>query len=162
MEQEKTLPTTPEQLREALLDAAVRQDWNQVDAIAPLAAGMRGDCLIKLLGSASYSANLDVRDAVMTAWSYIEPEQHRIVHFRRALEAMKENSHECVAIWAAVTVCRYVDELGFKESALAALRNFKDRISKMDKQEDGIDWNKTRDFVVEKTRERLPQLENFI
>lgn len=162
MEPEKTLPTTPEQLREALLDAAVKQDWDQADAIAPLAAGMNGDYLIKLLGSASYSANPDVRDAVMTTWSYIEPEQHRIVHFRRALEAMKEDNHECVSIWAAVTVCRYVEELGFKQTALAALKNFKDRIAKMDREENGTDWQETRDFVVGKTKERVPQLGKFI
>lgn len=47
---------------------------------------------------------------------------------------------------------------------LFCLHNYllKDRIAKMDKEEGGTDWQETRDFVVGKTKERVPQLGKFI
>lgn len=165
MTKEVNLPTNPEQLTEALIKAASEEDWDQVDAIAPIATKMPAERLIRFLGEASWSDNPNVRDAVMTAWSYLEPQTPplKLIHLRRALKVMLEDPAECPAVWAAVTIARYADESNPLETiACPSLKEFEIRIAEMDKQEGGTEWQETRNFVVEKTKNRVPQLAEFI
>jgi len=161
---EVSLPTTAEAVVGALKAAALRKDWDQVDALAPLAAKMNGDELVAVLYRSTRDTSDDIRDAAMTAWSFLEPttDEKRTAHFQRALNVMKADYHECSAIWAAATVVRYVDDERFGREARGALSEFKRRIGLMDRNERGEDWQETRNFVVGKNRERLPQLAKFI
>jgi len=160
---EKDLSTTPKELIAAVKEAAGKQDWDAVDKLAPLAAGMSGDTLVSLALEATWDKNDDVRDAAMTLWSFANPTPFgRNIHFVRAYSVMLRDPHESAAIWAAVTVARYLDSNDLGSMAKTGLAEFKERIEQMDKEENGADWQKTRDFVIEKVGDRVPNLANLI
>jgi len=164
---EKLVPcSSPKALTEAVVLAASQKDWDRVDRIAPLAAEMDGDGLVDCLYRHTRSTDLDIRDGAMTVWSYLNPKDYRTkhIHWGRAMDEMAMDEHECPAVWAAVTVCRYIDDPDpyFSEPAKIQLEKFRLRIKTMDEREKGDDWQKTRDFVVEKTKNRLPRLGELI
>lgn len=160
-------PTTPEQLVGIIVKAAGEEDWDTVDEIAPLAEGMFPEQLMTLLKPHVLSPNDNVRDAAMTLWSFLDLRkavfsQAQRIHFKTALKVMKEDLHECAAIWAAVTVARYADDEKFGVVACESLSGFRKRIKKMDEKEGGSDWKETKKYIVGKAKERVPRLENLI
>lgn len=161
---EELQPQNPEQLLEAVEIAAAKQDWEEVDRLVPFASQMDGDRLVVVVRASTRDENNDFRDAAMTLWSFITPvgREARIKHFRRALEIMMGDDHECAAVWAAVTVARYAEDEEFWASATEALRRFRERVSLMDLNEQGKDWSNTRSLVVEKVGNKVPDLKNLI
>lgn len=161
---EQVLPTTSEALREALISSAILRNWDEVDMVAPLAQEMPGDSLIKLFSEDTRDPRDDVRDGIMTAWFYINPQTPGGTrkHFEIALKVMQRDNHECAAIWAAMTVCRYTSSPRFGQKAKEALAAFKERVARMDEQEETTAWQETRDYIVDKAFGKVPYVDDFV
>jgi hypothetical protein len=160
-EDERQENLASEQLVGALIKNAKEgtdEAWDEVDRLAPQVAWGEHDPLVvmRLLWTKAEDEDENVRDAVMTAWSFIQPGVGlKGMHLGRAMKVMREDNHECAAIWAAVTVGQYASDSRLGEKATEAMSDFRARIARMDEEEGRGDWRETRDDVLEKVGDRV-------